>query len=164
MSTRCNVLIKDQYGVTLYFYRHSDGYPDCAGEDLKAFVNDYKNQSMRRDTMQSAGWLIVRGHFEYKTDQDDGKPGSKPSECGKSYGYGWKVGAYEPTSKLHADVEYVYVIDLEKQTLTCRIPKGPEFWDKPSIANTKALRGFKVDFSAKEESPPALTLVAAGAK
>lgn len=109
MSTRANIIIKDEYSKII-LYRHSDGYPECAGEDLKDFVKDYTNGLMRLDAMQSAGWLIVRGNKEYKA-------GEKPSNDKFS---GWKVGAYEPTTGIHGDIEYLYTIDLAKRTLTCK--------------------------------------------
>ena len=70
------------------------------GEDLKKFVKGYVDGSMRRNVIQSAGWLIVRGHEEYK-----------------SLGKDWKVGAYEPTTDIHGDIEYLYTIDIEKEQL-----------------------------------------------
>lgn len=99
MSTRCNVIIKDDY-TTLYFYRHSDGYPDCTLESLKEFVKGYTEKRLRLDAMQSAGWLIIHGQLEY---------GTLPTD--------WKVGAYEPTSDTHGDIEYLYTIDLDKREL-----------------------------------------------
>lgn len=35
----------------------------------------------------------------------------------KDKGYGWKVGAYEPTSCIHSDVEYIYVVNLETKRI-----------------------------------------------
>lgn len=126
MSTRAVVIIKSEYD-TLIFYRHSDGYPEHAGKDVTEFVQDYKTGKMRLDAMQSSGWLVVRGHKEYG-------PQSKGME--------WKVGAYEPTSRIPSDVEYLYIIDLAECKLTCRVPKG-DFWDNPSLENTASLKGFK---------------------
>lgn len=113
MSTRCNIVISDQYSKII-LYRHSDGYPDCVGVDLKDFVKGYTDGSMRDDAMQSAGWLIIRGHVEYA----DGNPTLKPNP--KDRFGGWKVGAYEPTSNIHGDIEYLYEIDLVKMELRIR--------------------------------------------
>lgn len=107
MSTRANVVIKDEY-TTLYFYRHSDGYPSETGESLKRFVEGYKSGKYRLDAMQSAGWLVLHGHEEYGRDAKT-----------------WKVGAYEPTSEIHGDIDYKYVIDLKEQTITCFDPHNP---------------------------------------
>ena len=106
MSTRANITIKDQ-NDQLFFYRHSDGYPECCGEDLKEFVQGYVKGIMRHNVMQSAGHLIVRGHNEYKND-------------GLLSGHNsWQVGAYEPTTEMHGDVDYVYEINLSTKTITC---------------------------------------------
>lgn len=146
MSTRASIIIQDQ-NQKLYFYRHSDGYPECTGADLAAFVEDYKTGAMRDNVGQSAGWLVVRGHFEYKTAKPAGvndsgvelwpatpdATGPKPNPADRFSG--WKVGAYEPTDGLHGDVEYIYIIDLDKRTLSCRRPKDG-FWDNANLKNT----------------------------
>lgn len=147
MSTRAAIIIKDELN-TLNFYRHSDGYPKCCGEDLKEFVKDYTSGLMRLDAMQSAGWLIVRGHFEYREAVTEGpdimhQPSTiGPRPRGDSKYDNWKVGAYEPTSSMHGDEEYIYIIDLTKRELRCRVPKAG-LRDSPTLANTTALRGFK---------------------
>lgn len=138
MSTRASILITDG-DSTLHFYRHSDGYPECCGKDLKEFIEGYKCQVMRNSVSQSAGWLIVRGHKEYLADGVNftGKPTLERYS-------GWKVGAYEPTDEIHGDVEYIYIIDLKKFTLTTRVPiEG--FWDNADLAHTKIL-GKAVSF------------------
>ena len=68
----------------------------------------------------------IKGREEYSEDN-----------CGMD----WKVGAYEPTDQLHGDVEYVYVIDLDKGVLKCRKTTS-KFWDKPKISNTKPCAEF----------------------
>lgn len=100
MATRANIIIKDLYNK-LYFYRHSDGYPSETFEDLKKFVKGYTTGKMRTNVGQSAGWLIVHGMF--KDDLPDYMK--------------WKVGNYEPTTDIHGDIEFLYVIDLSDMTL-----------------------------------------------
>ena len=130
MSTRANVVIKDGFGE-LIFYRHSDGYPECTGEDLKKFVLDYSpNGHLRPDAMQSSGWLIIRGYLDKNYQNRDG-------------GYAWKVGAYEPTPHLHGDAEYVYVIDLDERSLEAFEPIGRQYWDSPKHENLKLSKQFK---------------------
>ncbi len=119
MSTRANILIKDEDGM-LYFYRHSDGYPESTGEDLKEFVKGYQTGAMRLDLGQSAGWLIIRGHKEY-FGENQTFTGS-PNPLDRSYG--WKVGAYEPTTDIHGDIDYLYTIDLENKILSCARANG----------------------------------------
>lgn len=95
MSTRANIIIKDNYNK-LFFYRHHDGYPETTLKSLEGFMS-YYGKKFRNSVMQSAGWLILWGAKEYETsfESDD-----------------WKVGAYEPTTGIHGDIEYLYVIDL----------------------------------------------------
>ncbi len=104
MSTRANIVIIEG-SDKLIFYRHSDGYPEVTGESLKKFVAGYKDQ-MRCNISQSAGWLILHGHIEYMPQSQ------KYPEM-----MGWKVGAYEPTTCIHSDIEYLYEIDLVARTL-----------------------------------------------
>lgn len=103
MSTRANVIIKDDFGK-LYFYRHSDGYPEGALPTLEKYVEKIKSGRIRRDAMQSAGWLILLGYDEYKHHQPD-----------------WKVGAYEPCPCITGGIEYLYIIDLSKSEISIEI-------------------------------------------
>ena len=107
MSTRANIIIKDKYDK-LYFYRHSDGYPEGAMPTLERFMSWVKEGHIRDNVNQAAGWLIVIGHQEYEGMCD-------PTG-------NWKVGAYEPAIAIHGDIEYLYVLDLEAKTIT--IHKG----------------------------------------
>lgn len=132
MSTRASIVIRDSMSL-FFFYRHSDGYPDCCGKDLAEFVKDYTSGAMRDNAEQSAGWLIIRGHQEYKSPL---KPSKKDSFSG------WKVGAYEPADGLHCDVEYIYTIDLAERTLTCAEPRS-DFWDDLTMGNTRPCEEFK---------------------
>lgn len=107
MSTRANIVVKDKYDK-LYFYRHSDGYPDGAMPVLKTFMKWLKEGRIRNNVGQASGWLIKLGSEEYKV-------GNEPGPLSDIYG--WKAGSMEPTTCIHDDVEHVYVIDLEKKTL-----------------------------------------------
>ena len=126
MSTRANIIIKDG-NQELWFYRHSDGYPEGTMPTLKKFLNYVKSGKIRDNVGQASGWLILIGAEEYKeyniprkgksydflTDEEtkewEGKISSKPND--------WKVGAYEPTAGQHGDIEYLYTIDLQKKTI-----------------------------------------------
>jgi hypothetical protein len=105
MSTRANIIIKDSYGERLIFYRHSDGYPEGTLPTLEKFLSWVKEGRIRDNAEQAAGWLIILGHTEY-----NGKP--EPDFIS-----GWKVGAYEPATCIHGDIEYLYIIDLSKKTI-----------------------------------------------
>jgi hypothetical protein len=111
MSTRANIIITDGEDK-LYFYRHSDGYPEGTMPTLEKFLAMVKNGQIRDNTCQSAGWLIMIGYDEYKEYQPD-----------------WKVGAYEPTTGIHGDIEYLYVVDLVKKNIRQIKPKNWPSWE-----------------------------------
>ena len=113
MSTRCQIIVKDGYDE-IWFYRHSDGYPDGVKETLNQFLSWVKEGKIRNNAEQAAGWLIILGNQEYKV-------GTEPKA---KDGYGWKVGAYEPSApKKHGDIEYLYTVDLEKKQISSYLIK-----------------------------------------
>ena len=115
MSTRANIKVTDSYGDTLWFYRHSDGYPEGALPTLSKFMKALRDGKIRNNAGQSAGWLIVLGHDEYVGEN------LAPSEIGGGDEFmGWKVGSIEPTTQQHGDIEFLYTIDLDKKTLTVK--------------------------------------------
>jgi hypothetical protein len=129
MSTRCQVILKDKWGHELWFYRHSDGYPEGVMPSLEQFLGWLKKGLIRDNVEQAGGWLILLGAKEYGSNHSYAK--GKWVEIPKSLdelfapgkdnsGMGWKCGAYEPCShhEKHGDIEYLYTIDLEKQTIT----------------------------------------------
>lgn len=125
MSTRANVIIKDG-NDKLFFYKHSDGYPDGMLEQLNLFIKWVKEKKIRDNVQQAAGWLIIIGALEYNTipscDFDE------PNYLG-GIGYGkidtiqepkdWKCGSFEPTTCIHSDIDYLYIIDLVHKTVKC---------------------------------------------
>jgi len=112
MSTRANIVVRDSFGDELWFYRHSDGYQEGAMPLLEKFMKYVKDGTIRDNTSQACGWLILFGHQEYV---DAGYTKGIP-ETGLVGG--WKVGSIEPTTGQHGDIEYLYTIDLDKKTLT----------------------------------------------
>lgn len=129
MSTRANIILKDG-DEEMIFYRHSDGYPEGTMPTLKLFVDLMKKGIIRDNLSQSSGWLIILGAIEYQTLN----PSLFPESGKKSYDQeqntvnnalnslpekitDWKVGAYEPTTCIHGDIEYLYTIDLQKKTI-----------------------------------------------
>ena len=128
MSTRANIVIKDQYDK-LFFYRHSDGYPSGALPTLNIFLDWVKSGKIRDNVGQAAGWLIIIGAIEYnsippfKTKKPHFKGGHAYGDIStieKAQAGGiseWKAGAYEPTTGIHGDIEYLYVIDLDTKTV-----------------------------------------------
>lgn len=125
MSTRANIVIKEG-NQKLFFYRHSDGYPEGAMPTLSIFMDWLKSGKIRTDVQQGSGWLILLGAMEYNTlpKFEIEKPWR---EGAKGYGKvesiqapeDWKCGAYEPTTGIHGDIEFLYVIDLAKKEISC---------------------------------------------
>lgn len=108
MSTRCQVIIKDAYSE-VWFYRHSDGYPEGVMPSLEKFLSWVKEDRIRDNAEQASGWLVLIGHQEYEV----------PSEPSKGSSMGWKIGAYEPCApERHSDIEYLYTVDLAKGTIS----------------------------------------------
>ena len=86
MSTRCHVVIKDddnKFEVTHFIYRHCDGYPSAAGEDLKTILREYKSD---------LGFNIP----DLVKEIMDSDNGFEDENCG-----------------IHGDEEYIYMIDIE---------------------------------------------------
>ena len=105
MSIRAQVIIKDRYSE-LWFYRHSDGYPEGTMPTLEKFLSWVREGKIRDNVEQASGWIILIGAHEYNAK------GFEPNND-------WKVGAYEPSvPKEHGDIEYLYTVDLEKKTIT----------------------------------------------
>lgn len=127
MSTRCNIIIKDEHDQ-LFFYHHSDGYPEGVMPTLKKFLALVKKGKIRDNVGQAAGWLIMLGAMEYQTVEDKLFPEHKKlsyerdddkiDKLIKDFSPAdWKVGAYEPSTGIHGDIEWLYTIDLEKKTI-----------------------------------------------
>jgi len=129
MSTRANIILKEGE-EQLWFYRHSDGYPDGTLPTLNIFMDWLKTGKIRNNLSQGAGWLIALGIMEYNTlplfktepDMDFGSRKIKGRTNLESIEspLDWKVGAYEPTTGEHGDIEWLYTIDLDKKELTYR--------------------------------------------
>jgi len=129
MSTRCQIIVKDEESEQ-WFYRHSDGYPDGVMPILEIFLKWAKEGKIRRNVEQACGWLILLGAIEDQTllstcfpeggkksyDQDRQKI-NNTLDCFEPND--WKVGAFEicPCKEQHGDIEYLYIVDLEKLTI-----------------------------------------------
>lgn len=122
MSTRANIVIKDNYGK-LFFYRHSDGYPEGTLPTLNKFMEWVKKGKIRDNATQAAGWLIILGALEYDTlpeaPKNTDKYGSNVEVSEIKEPNDWKAGAYEPTTGIHGDIDYLYVVDLAKKSVKC---------------------------------------------
>jgi len=135
MSTRANVVLTEthvweekSYTENLIFYKHSDGYPEGMMPTLEKFTDLMKDGVIRDNISQAGGWLIVLGAIEYQTLKEGLFPESgKPSyeqdnvkviEILETFiPNDWKVGSYEPTTRIHGDIEYLYVIDMKEKEI-----------------------------------------------
>ncbi len=112
MSTRCQVIVKDQHSE-VWFYRHSDGYPEGVKPSLDKFLSWVKAGRIRNNAEQAAGWLVIIGNQEYAPIGS-----GYPEPVGKGH-MGWKVGAYEPCApERHGDIEFLHTVDLDALTIT----------------------------------------------
>lgn len=119
MSTRAGVILKDG-DDELYFYRHSDGYPDGANPTLNKFLDYLKTGKIRNNISQAAGWLVLIGNDEYVNEGYCGSCQLFDSDKQPEDNYSnWKASSYEPCPKSHINdsLEWVYVIDVPKKTM-----------------------------------------------
>jgi hypothetical protein len=116
MSTRAQIIVKDER-QELWFYRHSDGYPEGTMPLLNKFIDYVKAGIIRDNVEQSAGWLVLFGAEEYKDQKEN--PLLPTSE--ESFG-GWKCGSIEPCAcrAQHGDIEYLYTVDLKAKTISVK--------------------------------------------
>jgi hypothetical protein len=100
--------VTDEYSIGqkegVLLYRHSDGYPEGVKETLEKFVRMIGNPIRGDCCEQAAGWLIVIGREEY-------------AHLRTSPGMAWKVGAYEPATGIHGDIEWFYVVNVSDKTI-----------------------------------------------
>lgn len=130
MSTRANIVVTDNH-TTLWFYRHSDGYPEGAMPLLEKFLDAVKSGAIRDNTSQAAGWLVIFGAQEYADRKEFGSGKPDRSEWSLLQDHlpvrgmmSWNVGSIQPTSGQHGDIEYLYVINLKDKTIEIRDPNG----------------------------------------
>lgn len=150
MSTRANIILyesftyKSRNGRTvnktnkLYFYRHSDGYPEGSLPLLKVFMNWLTTGKIRNTLGQSAGWLVILGAIEYNST-----PEYLAFTGSENYGdldtvsppKDWKCGSIEPTIEIHGDSEFLYEINLNERTLI--VKQRTDNWDKLEFTEIK---------------------------
>ena len=91
----------------LYFYRHYDGYPEGILPLLVKFMQAMIHGKLRSNVSQSAGWLVVLGYFEK----------NPISRLEMMHIDGWRVGSIEPTTALHGDIDYCYILNLADKAI-----------------------------------------------
>ena len=96
MSTRCHTIVTKS-GKEAFIYRHHDGYPSGAGEDLKDFIKE--NKKNLKD------WSVNDFGAELQ-----------------NYGCGYEF----ENIGVHGDEDYVYFVDLDNNILECYSSKDFE--------------------------------------
>lgn len=113
MSTRCEMIVKED-AEHLWFYRHSDGYPSYALKPLIKFMGMVSTGKIRDNVQQASGWLIVLGREENEELRAKFSDLQRPSFDANM---GWKCGQIEPATCRHGDIEYLYILDLDKRAI-----------------------------------------------
>jgi len=90
MSTRCNIILKDDKHQVI-LYHHCDGYPEGVGAYL------YKGF---HETLTGCKHIYL-------------------DDCVNSLLKDEKDSSYEWTECIHGDIEYLYEIDTHNKTLKC---------------------------------------------
>lgn len=92
MSTRCNIILRDENkNKKIYLYHHHDGYPEGVGADLAHFVSVWNKCYYY--CIEEIATIMIKGL--------------------ESPLYGRVDNEYELTSGLHGDIEYLYIVRLE---------------------------------------------------
>ena len=126
MSTRAQAILTDGHGE-LWFYRHSDGYPEGVKKSLDEFCEMVNTRKIRDNVEQAGGWLIEIGRREYadviKSLNDNGV------RCSDD----WKIGEWEPSNpRCHGDIDHLYRIEIGKGCT------GDATWSEISIAEQRS--------------------------
>lgn len=98
MSTRANIILQSGT-MKKYLYRHCDGYPEITLASLQRFLRQVEAKEIE-NISEVEEYLIDFGRREYEK--------SGLHNC---------YGAYEPTTGLHGDIEYLYIIDLNEKSI-----------------------------------------------
>lgn len=106
MSTRCNIILREEYGRSIYLYHHHDGYPSGVGSLLLGWLRD-KSRLGCWDAEHFATELVRVGIPYTGRDWRTGEE----QECIDD--------EYECSVGLHGDIEFLYVIDCSREKLTC---------------------------------------------
>lgn len=93
MSTRVHIRVKNKYGH-IKLYCHCDGYPSGLGRVLKKYLES----------------LTIWEAYHIATDLIKGE------NIDDDFFFLHNI---RPTTCLHGDEAYIYVIDVEKKTLVC---------------------------------------------
>jgi len=130
VSTRANIVLYDQsYRGKMWFYKHSDGYPEGTLPLILRFMKMVEEGQIRRNTVQAGGWMVLLGMQDHAwmfglpqvTLLDYYR---RKAEC--STALSWKIGSVEPTTGQHGDIEWLYRLDLLTNVLQYGQPGDEE--------------------------------------
>lgn len=107
MSTRANILLLET-GNKLWLYHHFDGYPSYLGDCLMKIMQKHKEHKWL-DIYELANEMI-------KNKEDDG---------------------FEITNDRHGDIEYIYIINVEEQSIVCRKTSFDSIYNDTTIIEAK---------------------------
>lgn len=93
MSTRASVIVKDA-NDKLFFYQHSDGYPDGLGKTLVEFLESDKAKKQKYDLEYFAGVMLMEVNRDYIENN-------------------LSLPDLVPALGLHGDESYQYIIDVD---------------------------------------------------
>lgn len=117
MSTRANIVIKQgENEATLY--HHHDGYPSGVGAGLFSYINEILEREDSDEIMKSPKSLA-----KYLAGIDDDE--------------------YEIEHSLSGDIEFLYIVNLDKREITCF---STDIWDYEGddlIDDEKEISGVK---------------------
>lgn len=108
MSTRAHIRVKDEFGY-ISLYCHCDGYPSGFGMVLRRFLSTLPSNLIDAD------WIarkLITGAIE-----DDF----------------FQSHIIMPTTCLHGDEDYVYVVNANKRTVVCYKHNMDESFDECCI-------------------------------
>lgn len=116
MSTRTNIII--EYGQTsIYLYRHHDGYLAETGANIHRVLSAHKKRSILQTTDILKDFL------------DQSYPSTK---------YRNSQPIYEITNSVHGDIEFLYRIKMDGETIKIQYVSGYSDLDQ-KIENSKIL-------------------------
>ena len=85
MSTRCNIVIKDDKNYDpIYVYHHCDGYPEGVGAELKYIIENMYTEAFINRTSIANLLCDYPSHY----------------------------GPYEMSNDIHGDIDYLYVLEV----------------------------------------------------
>jgi len=133
MSTRTNIVVKDgcKDRKPVYLYRHWDGYPESMFPMFGAIWEAIDKPDWQHGRQEKAAGVIIQHGNNHE-----------------------KYPALEPTTQLHGDVGWVYVVSVDESpewSVEVYVPqKG--FWDAPDLDKCKSLGVLSIPDDLTDET------------